>query len=229
METDGKKPDRPALDALIQQIQEQISAISDFDEKVSAINRVRQAVSQVSPFQGEPTDCVLWVKKEQVQANDYNPNRVASPELRLLYTSIREDGYTMPIVTCDMGNGNREIVDGFHRNRIAREYPDIGERVHGYLPVTTLNKPLSQRVAATIRHNRARGTHGIRPMSEIVLNLSRQGWSDEKICRQLGMELDEVLRLKQITGLKDAFMNHEFSRSWSEFESRYYGGKEEKP
>lgn len=211
------------LTELVKEIQNLIESIDDLDQKIDAINELRRAISQVSPFSSQPADCVLWVKQDTVFANEYNPNHVASPEMKLLHTSIKEDGYTMPIVTYDMQNGTREIVDGFHRNRVAREYSDIQSRIHGYLPVTTLNKPLEERVAATIRHNRARGTHGIRPMSDIVVNLSRQGWSDERICSQLGMELDEVLRLKQITGLKDAFMNHEFSRSWEEFETKYYG------
>jgi len=214
------------IDELIQNLQESISAIQDLDEKIETINKIRTAINKVSPFSSQPTDCVLWVKQDTVFANEYNPNHVAAPEMKLLHTSIKEDGYTMPIVTYDMQNGSREIVDGFHRNRVGREYADIKSSIHGYLPVTTLNKPLDQRVAATIRHNRARGTHGIRPMSDIVVNLSRQGWSDEHICSQLGMDLDEVLRLKQITGLKEAFMNHEFSRSWEEFESKYYASDE---
>ena len=113
-------------------------------------------------------------------------------------------------------------MDGFHRNRVGREHKDIRERVHGYLPVSTIDKPADERMGSTIRHNRARGTHGIRPMSDIVVDLSEQGWDDAKICEKLGMELDEVIRLKQITGLKEAFSNHEFSRSWEEFERRYY-------
>ena len=169
-----------------------------------------------------PVYNVIAVPIEKIVPNTYNPNAVAPPEMKLLYVSIKIDGYTMPIVTYDMRNGSREIVDGFHRNRVAREYPDIQQRVHGYLPVTTLNKPLDQRIAATIRHNRARGTHGIRPMSAIVMDLTRSGWTDERICQELGMDLDEVIRLKQITGLKEAFMNHEFSRSWDEFEKKYY-------
>ena len=190
------------LNQLIDELQEYITSIDDFSEKVEAINKIRKGISQVSPFQEEPTDCVLWVRQENVQANEYNPNHVASPEMTLLHTSIREDGYTMPIVTYDMRNGSREIVDGFHRNRVAREYPDIQQRVHGYLPVTTLNKPLDQRIAATIRHNRARGTHGIRPMSAIVMDLTRSGWTDERICQELGMDLDEVIRRNRLPGCR---------------------------
>lgn len=198
----------------------------DLQEKVKTLNEVRSRLGEVSPFCSEPCDCVLWVKQENVQANEYNPNHVASPEMKLLYESIKTDGYTMPIVTYDLGNGKREIVDGFHRNRVGREHSDIKKRIHGYLPVSTIDKPADERIGSTIRHNRARGTHGIRPMSDIVLELSQMGWSDSKICQKLGMDLDEVIRLKQITGLKEAFMNHEFSKSWEEFESKYY--KEDK-
>ena len=198
-----------------------ISELS-LEEKVEALNAVRQTLSRVSPFAEEPCDCVLWVRQEDVQANEYNPNHVAAPEMKLLHESIREDGYTMPIVTYDSGDGKREIVDGFHRNRVGREYADIKKRTHGYLPVSTINKPKDERIGSTIRHNRARGTHGIRPMADIVLDLARAGWDDNKICKKLGMELDEVIRLKQITGLRDAFMGHEFSKSWEEFEHKYY-------
>lgn len=115
--------------------------------------------------------------------NEYNPNHVAAPEMKLLYESIKSDGYTMPIVTYDLGDGKREIVDGFHRNRVGREHPDIKKRIHGYLPVSTIDKPEDERIGSTIRHNRARGTHGIRPMSDIVLDLSKMGWSDAKYAR----------------------------------------------
>lgn len=190
------------------------------DERVDALNEIRRTLHEHSPFANEPCDCVEWVKQESVQANEYNPNHVASPEMKLLYRSIKLDGYTMPIVTYDLGEGEREIVDGFHRNRVGREHTDIKERIHGYLPVSTIDKPVDERIGSTIRHNRARGTHGIRPMADIVTELTQMGWDDTKICNMLGMELDEVLRLKQITGLKEAFMNHEFSRSWEEFESK---------
>lgn len=198
----------------------------DMDDKISYINSIRQKIHAISPFKDEPCDCVLWVKQENIFANEYNPNHVATPEMKLLYESIKSDGYTMPIVTYDLKDGNREIVDGFHRNRVGREHKDIQKRVHGYLPVSTIDKPADERMGSTIRHNRARGTHGIRPMSDIVLDLSKQGWDDAKICEKLGMDLDEVIRLKQITGLKEAFSNHEFSKSWEEFEKKYYPEEE---
>lgn len=145
---------------------------------------------------------------------------VAQPEMRLLHTSISVDGFTMPVVSCDLVEAGEapqgaeeyfEVVDGFHRKRVGTECQDVSSRVHGYLPVSKMVKPREERISSTIRHNRARGKYGIHPMSDIVLDLTRYGWDDQKICEQLGMDLDEVLRLKQITGLKDAFLNHKFS------------------
>ena len=160
---------------------------------------------------------VKMVAIEKVVANDYNPNSVAPPEMKLLRLSIEEDGYTQPIVTFyDKKNDKYIIVDGFHRYRCAREYFKLKE-----VPVVTINKSLENRIASTIRHNRARGVHSIKGMSTIVLELIQTGWSDIEIAKHLGMDAEEVLRLKQITGLKQAFSNHEFSNSWEEFESKY--------
>ncbi len=213
------------LEELLLEINNEIEKLDDIDDKIEAINKIKLSVNKVSPMKNEPVDCVIWVKSDTVQANEYNPNKVASPEMKLLHTSIKEDGYTQPIVTYDLKNGCREVVDGFHRNRIGKEYKDINKRIHGYLPVTTLDKSLDERIGSTIRHNRARGTHQIRDMSSIVLDLTKQGWSEEEICKKLGMELDEVIRLKQITGLKEAFQNHDFSKCWEEFENKYYKGE----
>lgn len=161
---------------------------------------------------------VKMVPIKKVRANDYNPNKVANPEMQLLKYSIEQDGYTQPIVTYyDAKNDKYEIVDGFHRYRCALEYFNLEE-----IPVVVIKKDIKHRMASTIRHNRARGTHQIKDMSIIVKDLISFGWSDEKICSELGMELDEVIRLKQITGLKEAFQNHEFSKSWDEFEKKYY-------
>ncbi|MCU0079358.1 IbrB-like domain-containing protein [Extibacter muris] len=211
------------LKKLTDKLAEEIERLGTTDEKVEALNMVRKKIHDVSPFKEEPCDCIQWIRQDNVKANEYNPNHVATPEMKLLYESIKLDGYTMPIVTYDLGDSSREIVDGFHRNRIGREHADIKKRVHGYLPVSTIDKPADERIGSTIRHNRARGSHGIRPMSDIVVELAKMGWDDEKICKRLGMDLDEVIRLKQITGLKEAFMNHEFSRSWEEFEKNHYG------
>ena len=134
----------------------------------------------------EPVDCVLWVHADTVEANDYNPNKVAPPEMKLLEHSIREDGYTQPVVTWEV-NGYREVVDGFHRTRVGKEVAAVRRRVKGYLPVTTINLDRTERrdrIAATIRHNRARGKHQVEAMSEIVQELTRRNWSDEKIGRR---------------------------------------------
>lgn len=149
-----------------------------------------------------------------LEANDYNPNSVAPPEMKLLRLSIEEDGYTQPIVTYFDGE-KYIIVDGFHRYRCAKEYFKLPQ-----VPVVVINKDINQRMASTIRHNRARGNHAIKGMSDIVLSLTTDGWSDSDIAKHLGMDAEEVLRLKQITGLKTAFSNHEFSKSWEEFESK---------
>lgn len=202
---------------LINQIIEKISKLN-LEEKVNAINEIRLALHEVSPFNTEPVDCVLWVKNDSVHANDYNPNSVAPPEMELLRLSISQDGYTQPIVSMlDDNNETREVIDGFHRNRVGKECEDIQKRVHGFLPVVTIKedrKNKSDRMASTIRHNRARGKHKIESMSDIVLDLRKRNWSDSKISKNLGMDIDEVLRLCQIGGLSEMFSNKEFSKSW---------------
>lgn len=186
------------------------------EQRVDALNNVRAALHDVSPFCDEPVDCIQWVKADAVTANDYNPNSVAPPEMRLLATSIMADGYTQPIV------GNREgdvivVVDGFHRHRVGKENKQVRSRVHGYLPVAQIRSVQGgrqERMASTIRHNRARGQHSVEKMSEIVAELAKKGWDDQKISKELGMDADEVLRLKQITGLAELFADREFSEAW---------------
>lgn len=185
-------------------------------ERIAAINELRLALHAISPMRGEPVDCVLWVEARAVEANDYNPNSVAPPEMRLLEHSIQADGYTQPIVVWRDGE-RYEVVDGFHRNRVGRESKSVRDRLKGYLPVTiiqTARADREDRIAATIRHNRARGKHQVSGMSEIVQELSRRNWSETKIARELGMDADEVLRLKQITGLAELFADREFSEAW---------------
>lgn len=187
------------------------------DEKVEIINEIKLQLHKASPFETEPVDCVLWVKNDTVYANDYNPNSVAPPEMELLRLSISNDGYTQPIVSMDNSNGTREVIDGFHRNRVGKECEDIQKRVHGYLPVVTIRESQSDknnRVASTIRHNRARGKHKVESMSEIVVDLKKRNWSDEKISKELGMDRDEVLRLCQISGLTELFADKEYSMGW---------------
>jgi len=203
------------IDALLIQLTEMISALPE-REKIETLNKVRRRLHEISPFEAEPVDCVIWVPCDQVEANDYNPNSVAPPEMKLLEISISEDGYTQPIVAWGK-NDYYEVVDGFHRNRVGKESETVRNRIHGYLPITLINherEDKGDRIAATIRHNRARGKHQISAMSDIVLDLSRRNWSDAKISRELGMEPDEVLRLKQITGLADLFSDIEFSEAW---------------
>ena len=189
----------------------------DDDDRLDAINEIRAALAEHSPMRQEPVDCVLWVRADQVEANDYNPNVVAPPEMRLLQRSVMADGYTQPIVTWQTDDDAYEVVDGFHRNRVAREVKAVRDRVRGRLPVTVVNGDRTgreDRMAATIRHNRARGVHQVDAMSDIVLDLTRRNWSDEKIGRELGMDPDEVLRLAQITGMAEAFKDRDFSEAW---------------
>lgn len=197
-------------------IKESLLSIENPAERIEAINEIKQMLKEVSPFSSEPVECVQWVKSELVFANDYNPNSVAPPEMELLHTSIQEDGYTQPIVVWEH-DGIYEVVDGFHRNRVGKEYADIRERIHGYLPVVVINndrEDKGDRIASTIRHNRARGKHKVEAMSDIVLDLKKRNWSDAKIAKELGMDADEVLRLAQIQGLAEMFADRDFSQAW---------------
>ena len=162
-----------------------------------------------------PAYNVIAVPVEKIVPNTYNPNAVAPPEMRLLYDSIKNDGYTMPIVCYhDKSEDQYIIVDGFHRYRIMLENPDIYQRENGMLPVSVIEKPLEQRMASTIRHNRARGNHDVDLMGNIVKDLHELGRSDAWISKHLGMERDEILRLKQITGLAALFKDIEFGKAW---------------
>ena len=187
------------------------------DQKIDAINELRQAIHEISPFKSEPVDFVRWVKNPLVHSNDYNPNSVAPPEMELLRVSIDADGYTQPIVSMADPDGRYEVIDGFHRHRVGKECADIQGRVHGYLPLVQIRESQvdkTNRMASTIRHNRARGKHQVEAMSDIVVELKRRNWTDEKISKNLGMDQDEILRLCQITGLSELFSDQEFSRSW---------------
>lgn len=186
------------------------------DDLVITLNRVRAVLHEVSPFREEPVDLIQWVPSFKVRANDYNPNTVAPPEMKLLELSITADGYTQPIVTWQSGEIN-EVVDGFHRTRVGKESFAVRSRVHGYLPCVVANAARTDRndrIAATIRHNRARGKHRVDSMSDIVVELKKRNWSDDKIAKELGMDADEILRLCQISGLAELFSDSEFSRSW---------------
>ena len=186
-------------------------------ERVYLLNMLREAISEVSPFRDEPVDTVLWIPIDNVEANDYNPNAVAPPEMQLLEQSIVSDGYTQPIVSWCRADGIREVIDGFHRNRVGRESDLVRERIKGYLPLTTIRasqEDRGSRIASTIRHNRARGKHRVDAMSEIVIELKNRNWKNARISKELGMDEDEILRLCQITGLAELFQDEEFSKSW---------------
>lgn len=208
----------PEVEALTKDalaIAEKIKGL-ELQKQVAVLNAVRLVLHEVSPFKTEPVDCVQWIASDTVQANDYNPNSVAPPEMKLLEHSITEDGYTQPIVAWNV-DGKFEVIDGFHRNRVGKESKKVRQRVHGYLPLTVVNDDRTDkgdRIAATIRHNRARGKHKVEAMADIVIELKRRNWSDEKIARELGMDADEVLRLTQITGLAEMFSNQDFSMAW---------------
>lgn len=188
----------------------------EIDERVSLINELREELHCVSPFNTEPVDFVRWVKAPLVHANDYNPNSVAPPEMELLRLSIAADGYTQPIVSMQH-DGNFEVIDGFHRHRVGKECQDIQSRIHGYLPLVQIRSSQTDkasRMASTVRHNRARGKHKVEAMSDMVIELKRRNWTDERICKELGMDKDEVLRLCQISGLSEIFAGQEFSKAW---------------
>jgi len=162
-----------------------------------------------------PVDLVRWISVNAIKANDYNPNNVALKELELLHKSISHDGYTQPIVTIyDEETKKYIIVDGFHRYYVQRVHDDILKKNKGFLPVTVINSDINDRMASTIRHNRARGKHSINGMSTIVFNMLDNGWTDTQICEELGMEAEELIRLKHITGFSKLFENEKYRRAW---------------
>ena len=199
-----------------QELAQMIAAISDNDEKIAALNQAREILHEVSPLKHHPVDFVQWQKSEDVEANEYNPNVVAPPEMRLLIMSIKEDGYTMPIVTCPTEDYIK-IVDGFHRRKSERISREIHESTLGYIPISLVRKEkrgISDRMASTIRHNRARGTHSVDLMVNIVAELTEAGMCDDWIMKHIGMDADELLRLKQISGLAALFKDRAYSRAW---------------
>ncbi|MGW2416902.1 IbrB-like domain-containing protein [Streptomyces tubercidicus] len=210
--------------SIVEDAKELFARLADIpeDDRIAVINALRLEIHQHSPMKAEPVDCVQWVPADEVRANDYNPNVVAPPEMRLLQRSIMADGYTQPIVVGQTENApateaTYEVVDGFHRNRVGREVAAVRRRVRGRLPVAVINADRtdrSDRMAATIRHNRARGVHTVDGTSDMVLELARRGKSDEWIASELGMDPDQVLRLKQTQGLAELFADQEFSEAF---------------
>lgn len=204
--------------SLLEEIKELFQRLEyePLEQRIDLINEIRRDLHGYSPFAAEPVDCVVWIPAAKVIANDYNPNSVAPPEMKLLEHSITEDGYTQPIVAWARDDVF-EVVDGFHRHRVGQESPAVRKRILGHLPLAVIQEDRQDRgdrIAATIRHNRARGKHQVAKMSDIVVELKRRNWNDEKIGRELGMDPDEVLRLTQITGLAEMFADQSFSEAW---------------
>lgn len=208
------------LKSLTKQIVAALTALPD-EERIDAINEVRAALHEVSPLKHHPVDFVRWVKVDVVAPQPLNPNTVAPPEFRLLAHSVEANGYTMPAVVhrgvTESGVEKITTVDGFHRGELPRKIASIRDSTRGRLPVTFIRADRSDdasRIAATVEHNRARGEHRVEAMSEVVRMLYQAGWRDEKIREELGMDDEEVRRLKQITGLAELFADRDFSPAW---------------
>lgn len=193
-----------------------IEAFNQSDDKVKFIHELRGFIHKIlSPVSSQPIDFVRWVPIDKVQPNDYNPNSVAKIEMGLLYKSIKHDGYTQPVVTIyDEQQDKYIIVDGFHRYFTCKNNKDIYERNHGLLPIVVIEKDINERMAATVRHNRARGAHSVSGMSNMVFQMLENGWKDEEICNHLGMEPEEILKLKHLTGFSKLFADAEYRKSW---------------
>jgi ParB-like chromosome segregation protein Spo0J len=168
-----------------------------------------------APVPSDPVSNVRWVHMDKVVANNYNPNKCAPAEMRLLYLSIKADGFTQPIVTVyDADQDKYIVVDGFHRSLVCRTYPDIAERTGGRVPIVVIDKPINDRMASTVRHNRARGKHSVDGMASMVFTMLENGWQDDAICNELGLEAEELVRLKHITGFSKLFEDIEYRKSW---------------
>ena len=207
-------------------------AYNSAESKIDFINELNTYIyEELHPRKDQPISNVMWVPVEKVQANDYNPNSVASNEMRLLYVSISHDGYTQPVVTVyDPDLDKYVIVDGFHRYTTMRRNKDLYEKNEGRLPIVVLSKSINERMAATIRHNRARGKHSVAGMGQIVFNMLKNGATDEAICNEVGLEPEELARLKYVTGFAKLFENAQYGKAWEtdrqlEIKKAYVDGK----
>jgi ParB-like chromosome segregation protein Spo0J len=190
-------------------------AFEDAEDKRAFIEEARDILHALSACKSQPIDRVRWVPVDKVFANDYNPNSVATNEMRLLHTSISHDGYTQPVVTIYDAEADRYvIVDGFHRYTIMRRYNDIRETTCGMLPIVVISKSIAERMASTVRHNRARGKHSVAGMANIVFGMLDNGVSDSEICKALGLESEELVRLKHVTGFSKLFENVDYKLAW---------------
>ena len=198
----------------INEMLEEIASLSD-EDKINYIEDCKQMLYDITPIK-QPVSNIRWVDVDKVQANDYTPNSVASLEMSLLYTSIKHDGYTQPVVTVyDEKIDKYVIIDGFHRYFTCKNNQDIRDRNSGRLPIVVLDKDINDRMASTVRHNRARGKHSVGGMSNMVFSMLDNGWSDADICNELGMSADELLRLKHITGFSKLFADAEYNKAWT--------------
>lgn len=204
------------ISVLMEQLQSALVAASGaaVEDRVARYNAlVSMAAEHVNL--PHPALGMQLVPVDTVQGNDYNPNKVAPPEMRLLQLSIAKDGMTMPVVVADDSeSGNYTVVDGFHRTTVVKTVKTVRDSLAGYMPVVKLNKSIEDRITSTVRHNMARGTHQVELSAKLVTALKKHNWTNERIGMELGMDPDEVLRLKQITGLAEAFADKEFSRAW---------------
>jgi ParB-like chromosome segregation protein Spo0J len=200
----------------VEELRKMISAfLESAEDKPEVINALRRMIHEMGPCPDMPTDLVLLIPIEKIEANDYNPNSVARIEMGLLLKSIEHDGYTQPAVTIyDSGRDRYIIVDGFHRYFVMKANKEIYDRYHGLLPVTVIEKDINDRMASTIRHNRARGKHSVDGMANMVFKMLDNGMDDASICNELGMEPEELLRLKHITGFSRLFADREYNKSW---------------
>jgi len=199
---------------LIKQIKEEIKNLTE-EQTIDYLTDLRNAIHQISPHKSSPVDNVQWVDINLVQANDYNPNSVANKEMELLYKSISHDGYTQPVVTIyDERIKKYVIVDGFHRYSVCLQNKNVSEITKGKLPIVVIEKDINDRMASTVRHNRARGKHSVDGMANMVFSMLENGWADEDICNHLGMEAEELLRLKHVTGFSKLFKDIEYQKAW---------------
>lgn len=204
----------PDIDALLDQLERALRTDgADTESRVQRYNRLTAMAARYVDLP-HPVLSPQLVPVDSVHGNDYNPNRVAPPEMRLLELSIRKDGITMPVVAADDPDGGLVVVDGFHRTTVVKNRVDVRQSTAGYLPVVRLNKTVEDRITATVRHNMARGSHQVELSAKLVTTLRRHHWTNERIGKEMGMDADEVLRLKQITGLAEVFADREFSRAW---------------
>ena len=199
---------------MIQELQDYFGSLTD-SELLCSIEEIKELMHTISPLKSQPINRVRWVPIDEVSPNDYNPNSVAKVEMGLLYTSILHDGYTQPIVTVyDPARKKYVIIDGFHRYFTAKTNQDILDRNHGMLPIVVLDKDINDRMASTVRHNRARGEHSVSGMSNMVFQMLNNGWKDHDICNELGMSAEELLKLKHLTGFSKLFEDAEYNRAW---------------